>query len=79
MSNKLDVPQLKSTFMTSTAFALNCSPVSGATLCASCREAQVAWSYWHWGAGGTRFGGNGVPADVVEFRERCYRKLQRMK
>lgn len=42
-------------------------------------EAQVAWSYWHWGAGGKRFGGKGVPADVVEFRERCYRKLQRMK
>lgn len=42
-------------------------------------EAQVAWNYWHQGAGGTRFGGKGVPADVVAFRERCYRKLQRMK
>jgi hypothetical protein len=42
-------------------------------------EADVAMLYWFSGAGGVRFGSKGVPPDVLAIRERCYRKLQRLK
>lgn len=42
-------------------------------------EALVAMKYWSEGQVGKRFGPRGLPAEVTEIRERCYRKLQRMK
>ena len=42
-------------------------------------EADVAMAYWFDGAGGVRFGCKGVPPEILSIRERCYRKLQRLK
>jgi hypothetical protein len=60
-------------------FAIAMIGLVGPHLVRKLPEASVAWRYWVEGGGGRRFGRYGVPPDILDFRERCFRKLRRLK